>query len=81
MLLFHTGRRMEGRRLLRELTDALCESGTPAQAIHAIDKDHAGINTCIGQPDDRYTHLIMQFLDSPRDAGSLRLAPADNRSQ
>jgi len=71
MLFFHTGRRMEGERLSKDLTEALREAGTPAQTIHAADKDHAGINTCIGQPGDPYTRLIMAFLENPQDANEL----------
>lgn len=73
MLFFHTGRRMEGEQLSRELVAALRQAGTAAQSIHAADKDHRGINVCIGQPGDRYTKLIMAFLENPRRANELFL--------
>jgi len=65
ILFFHTGRRMAGAQLSKELVAALKDAGVPARAIHAADKDHAGINRCIGQPDDPYTKVIMAFLAKP----------------
>ena len=73
ILFFHTGRRMAGGQLSEELVEALVKAGTPSQAIHAADKDHAGINRCIGQPDDPYTRVIMEFLADPSKAGKLVL--------
>ena len=76
ILFFHTGKRMAGERLSNELVEAMVKAGTPAQAIHAVDKDHAGINHCIGEPGDPYTKVIMEFLASPTLAGKLKLGPS-----
>ena len=76
ILFFHTGRRMAGKQLSKELVEALRKAGTPAQAVHAADKDHAGINRCVGQPGDPYTEVIMQFLANPHRAGTLALGSA-----
>lgn len=73
ILFFHTGKRMAGEQLSKEMVEALVKAGTPAQAIHAADKDHAGINQCIGQPDDPYTKVVTEFLSDPSRAGKLRL--------
>jgi acetyl esterase/lipase len=73
MLLFHAGRRAAVERLTREMVDALRKAGVPARAIHAPDKNHAGINWCIGQPGDPYTALVMRFLERPQDANTLAL--------
>ncbi|MFW5697629.1 MAG: alpha/beta hydrolase [Fimbriimonadaceae bacterium] len=73
MLIFHTGRRMAGDVLSNELAEKLREAGTTAAAIHAKDKDHAGINRCIGEPGDLYTDLVMEFLASTENATALRL--------
>jgi acetyl esterase/lipase len=73
MLLFHAGRRVSVERLSKAMVDALREAGVPAQTIPARDKDHAGINWCIGQPGDPYTALLMRFLRSPQDANTLAL--------
>lgn len=79
ILFFHTGRRMAGEQLSKELVEALRKAGTPAQAVHAADKDHAGINRCVGQPGDPYTEVIMQFLANPHRAGTLALGSAAKR--
>lgn len=71
ILFFHTGRRMAGEQLSNELVEALRKAGAPAQAVHAVDKDHAGINRCVGQPSDPYTAVIMEFLANPHRAGTL----------
>lgn len=76
MLFFHTGRRMAGEQLANELVQALRKAGTPAQAVHAPDRDHAGINRCIGQRGDPYTAVIMEFLAEPQRAGTLAARPA-----
>jgi len=61
MLLFYTGNRKPA-----EMVAALRRAGAPAEAIHAKDKDHAGINACIGQEGDPYTARILRFLANPR---------------
>lgn len=71
MLFFHTGARMQGEVLSREMVQALNNAQVPAQTIHAADKDHSGINACIGQTGDPYTKLIMAFLKAPHNAGKL----------
>jgi len=76
MLLFHTKGRTEVARLSAEMVAALRLAGIPATAIHAADKNHAGINTCIGQKSDPYTALIMRFLAAPASASTLRLPKA-----
>ena len=73
MLLFHTGQRKQVKQLSNEMAAALRDAGTPARAIHAADKDHAGINRCIGEPGDPYTKIIMAFL------GNLRGEDEDER--
>ncbi|MEM8885140.1 MAG: alpha/beta fold hydrolase [Planctomycetota bacterium] len=79
MLFFHTGRRMAGEQLSRELVEALRAAGTPATAIHAADKDHAGINHCIGQAGDPYTAIVMRFLADPKRANDLAASGARQR--
>ena len=76
MLLVHTKGRVEVARLGAEMVAALRLAGVPATAIHAADKNHAGINACIGQKGDPYTALIMQFLANPASASALKLAKA-----
>jgi len=66
MLVFHTGNREAVETLSNELVEALREAGTPSRAIHAADRNHAGINRCIGEEDDPYTAAIMEFLADPR---------------
>lgn len=65
MLFFHTGERLAGATLSGEMVEALRKAGTPARAIHAHDRDHAGINRCIGLPGDPYTAEIRRFLADP----------------
>lgn len=79
MLMFHVGRRVQAERLATDMVAALLEAGTPAQAIHAADRDHAGINHGIGQPGDPYTELIMAFLANPSAAGTLDLRDHETR--
>jgi acetyl esterase/lipase len=76
MLLVHTKGRTEVARLGAEMVAALRLAGVPATAIHAADKNHAGINVCIGQKGDPYTALIMRFLADPASASALKLAKA-----
>jgi acetyl esterase/lipase len=71
MLIFHAGRRAAVEQQSRQMVDALRKAGTPAQLIHAPDKNHAGINWCIGQPGDPYTAVVMRFLERPQDANTL----------
>jgi len=73
ILFFHTGERTAAELLANELVTALREVDTPARAIHAADRDHAGIKEYIGQPGDPYTKLIMEFLADPAKAGTLSL--------
>jgi acetyl esterase/lipase len=76
MLLFHSKGRTEVARLSAEMVAALRLAGVPATSIHASDKSHAGINACIGQNEDRYTAVIMQFLADPASASQLKLPKA-----
>jgi len=71
-LIFHTGRRLAGERLSRELAAALVKAGTPAAAVHAADKDHGTINRDIGRSGDWVTRRIMRFLEAgkPGDTGA-----------
>lgn len=73
MLLMHTQGREEVARLSAEMVAALRLADVPATAIHAADKNHSGINACVGQAGDPYTDLIMQFLQEPEEASLLRL--------
>lgn len=61
-LILHTGLRRAGATLSRELAEALIAAGTPARAVHAADRNHSGLNRCIGEPGDPYTALVMDFL-------------------
>ena len=65
MLLFHTGRRLAGATLSKEMVEALRAEKVPALAVHAKDRDHAGMNRCIGMEGDPYTRLVMRFLAEP----------------
>ena len=67
MLFFYTGRRIRAARLSKELVEALGQAEVPARTVHAADKDHRGINSCIGEPGDPYTKLIMEFVESPKE--------------
>ena len=73
MLLVHTKGRKEVARLSAEMVAALRLANVPATAIHAADKNHAGINACIGQKGDPYTALIMQFLQEPAEVNQVQL--------
>ncbi len=77
-LLFHTRGRLQVEQLSKEFVEALRKAGIPAKAVYAPDKDHGGINACIGQPGDRYTKLVMEFLKDPSKAGDLKIdTPAE----
>jgi arylformamidase len=80
ILLFHAGKRLASATLSKELVTALRSAGVPALTIHAADKDHAGINRCIGEAGDPYTALIMRFLRAPRRVEELKIkASADSQ--
>lgn len=81
MLFFHTGRRLAGEKLSGELVNALRQAVTPAQSIHAADRDHASMNRCIGQQGDPYTSVIMEFLAHPGRAGKLVVPTASSRRE
>ncbi len=68
-LIVHAGNRAASREQAVALAATLRESGVPAETLHAPDKDHGGINACIGTPGDPYTKAILRFLDSPERAG------------
>jgi hypothetical protein len=53
------------------MVEALVKAGARSQAIHAADRDHAGINRCIGQTGDPHTKVIMEFVSDPSKAGKL----------
>jgi arylformamidase len=65
-LIFHTGKRMAGETLSKAFVEKLVAAGSPALAVHAADRDHAGINRCIGEVGDPYTARVMAFLARPR---------------
>ncbi len=61
-LIFHAGKRRTSREQSRALADALREAGVATRVVSAPDRDHGGMNACIGQPDDPYTAIVMGFL-------------------
>ena len=74
MLIFHTKERREVAHLSQAFVAALRQAKVPAAAIYAADKNHGGINACIGQEGDPYTALIRRFLADPHAANTLKLA-------
>lgn len=74
MLVFHSKERREVANLSQRFVAGLRSIDVPAAAIYASDKNHSGINECIGKKGDPYTALIMRFLAEPRAANSLELA-------
>jgi len=68
MLIFHTGHRADAAAQAKELARRLTAIGTPARTVHAADRDHAGMNTCIGVIGDPYTAQVLAFLKAPREA-------------
>ena len=74
MLIFHTKERREVAHLSQAFVAALRQAKVPAAAIYAADKNHGGINACIGQQGDPYTALIRRFLADPHAANALKLA-------
>jgi acetyl esterase/lipase len=74
MLLIHADDKPEKERMTESMARSLQAAGVPAQVVAAPDKDHAGINACIGRPGDPYTARIMAFLADP---GGSAEAPAD----
>ena len=81
MLVFYTRGLKTGGQLSKDFVQQLRTSGTPAFAVHASDKDHGGINWCIGQVGDPYTSLVMRFLEQPQDADKLSLKPPKPRKR
>jgi len=69
-LIYHTGERLAGRIISREFSRELNKAGIPALAVHAIDRDHAGMNACIGTAGDVYTKQVMKFLSDPQGVRS-----------
>ncbi len=69
-LIYHSGNRMAGATLSAEFADALNKAGAPALAVHAHDRNHRGMNTCIGRIGDPYTAQIMEFLQNPASVTS-----------
>jgi acetyl esterase/lipase len=61
-LIFHAGRRRTAREQSRALAEALEKAGVAAKIVHAPDRDHGGMNACIGRPGDPYTEAVMVFL-------------------
>ncbi len=61
-LIFHAGQRRTAREQSRALAEALRKAGGAAQVVHAPDRDHGSMNTCIGRPGDPYTEAVMAFL-------------------
>ena len=76
-LILHSGERADGKLVASELVSALRGVEVPAAAFNAPDRDHAGINACIGVADDPYTALVMEFLANPSGVEALRLGAAD----
>ncbi len=71
-LIFHTGNRLAGATLSRELANALNKAGSPSQAVHAWDKTHGTMNSDIGRPGDWSTQMVMAFLKTPKDVKELK---------
>lgn len=81
MLIFHTEGRKEVAELSKTFVAGLRTIGVPAAAIYAADKNHAGINECIGREGDPYTALIMRFLAAPARAYELRLRAPESAAE
>jgi len=60
-LVFHTDRK-SSEAISREFVEALQKAKTPAAAILAKGKSHQTLNRDIGQPEDRPSGLILEFL-------------------
>jgi len=79
-LIFHTGARLAGATLSKDLAESLRKAGTPAWAIHARDKDHRAISLDIGRPDDWVTNLIMKFLHDDLPVNPAEILPPPTSS-
>jgi len=64
-LIFHAGIRAAAREQSRAIADALEEADVPVRVVHAPDRTHGSMNTCIGVADDPYTGIVRQFLANP----------------
>ncbi|MGE0712932.1 MAG: alpha/beta hydrolase fold domain-containing protein [Planctomycetota bacterium] len=74
-LVLHTPRKTSSVAS-RRFVEALRAAQVPAAAVLAPDRDHGGLNRCIGEPDDPYTALVLRFLERPTEANGLRLKDA-----
>jgi acetyl esterase/lipase len=60
-LVFHTDRK-SSEAISKEFVEALQKAKTPALAVLAKGKSHQTLNRDIGQPEDRPSRLILEFL-------------------
>jgi arylformamidase len=60
-LVFHTERK-SSEAISKEFVGALQKAQTPAAAVLAKGKSHQALNSDIGQPEDRPSGLILEFL-------------------
>ena len=60
-LVFHTNRE-SSQAISKEFVEALQKAETPAAAVLANGKSHQTLNRDVGQPEDRSSKLIVEFL-------------------
>jgi arylformamidase len=63
-LILHVAEHPETKAQSQRLAKALQEAGISAKAYAAEGKDHGTINSELGQPDDKPTKALYDFLDS-----------------
>lgn len=63
-LIFHVGQRQNSREQSELLATKLREAGGQARTIHDPDKNHMTLNRELGQPQDKPTGTIFEFLES-----------------
>ena len=62
-LIVYAGRRIKSEEISRDFALELQLSGIPVWLYHAIDKNHAGVNTDLGLPEDGLTSAVTDFLN------------------
>jgi acetyl esterase/lipase len=66
-LILHVADHPETKAQSRRLVNALQESGVPARAYPAEEKNHTTINADLGLPDDKPTKALFEFLEEALD--------------
>lgn len=65
-LLIYAGDRQISREATLNLAQKLHRKNVPVHLYHAADKDHVSVERSIGQPGDKTTEIILQFIKQYR---------------